>query len=78
MIRIGHCKTLSLIIRLRNHPVIIGIDKICKICQREKNHVAFSRENTRRRVRRPFKQNDVEQGACKYRPDTITIDRIYK
>ena len=25
-----------------------------------------------------FKQNDVEQGACKYRPDTITIDRIYK
>ena len=25
-----------------------------------------------------FKQNDVEQGACKYRPDMITIDRIYK
>ena len=32
MIKIGHCKTIFLIIRLRNRRVLILIDKICKIC----------------------------------------------
>ena len=32
----------------------------------------------KQREKHAFKQNDVEQGACKYRPDMITIDRIYK
>ena len=35
---------------IQSRRVLILIDKICKICKREKNHVAFSRQNTRRRV----------------------------
>ena len=45
--------------------------------KRKKSMLLF-RVKTRVVASTAFKQNDVEQGACKYRPDTITIDRIYK